>query len=160
MKNRSKTIMSCGIGILYLGIGVLFLLMGFLLADSPGISSAVAPRYDIPHACAGLECRHGYLSGPNGRLFCAKYPPKEVLDARLTPSVKRARLTAGATCGILGGGFAILTFLYGLLRLLRRAISTERVTWSILLCRIAPFLTLCCWIAACVLKAIYPVTPL
>ena len=149
-----------GIGLLYVGTGALFLWIGFLLTDSPGIFNAKAPTYHVPHDCACLECRHGYAGGPNGSLHCAKYPPQEVLEARLSPSVKRTRLTAGAACGFVGLGFAVLTPLYGLLQLLGFQIPPKRATWLNLLCWAAPLLTLGCWTAACVLKAVYPVTPL
>src|SRR3990172_12741168 len=105
MKKRRKTVISRGIGLLYLGIGAVLLWIGSLLADSPGIFNAGDTPYHVPHDCACLECRHGYVSAPNGSLYCAKYPPKELLDARLSPSLKQARLTAGAVCGMLGLGF-------------------------------------------------------
>lgn len=160
MKKRADTTFRRGIGLLYVGTGALFLWLGFLLTDSPGIFNTKAPPYHVPHDCACLECRHGYANGPNGGLHCANYPPQEVLEARLSPSVKRARLTAGAVCGFVGLGFAVLTPLYGLLQLFGLRTLTKWATWLSLLCWAAPLLALGCWIAACVLKAIYPVTPL
>jgi hypothetical protein len=160
MKKRGKTVMRRGIGLLYVGIGGLLLWIGSLLADSPEIFHAGDAPYHVPHACAGLECLHGYGSGPNGSLHCAKYPPKEVVDARLSPSVKRARLTAGAVCGFVGLGFAVLTPLYGLFQFFCLGTLTKWASWLNLLCWAAPLLALGCWTAACVLKAVYPVTPL
>ena len=148
------------VGGLYLALGAALVGIGWLLADQPGIFNASSPRYEVPHACAGLECLHGYVSGPNGELYCAKHPPKEFLDARMSGPSTRTRLTLGAVFGFGGLCLVVSTMVAGFLWLLGLWLPEKPVRWYTVACRAAPFLAVGCWVTACALKAIYPPTPM
>jgi len=148
------------IGFLYLALGTVLVGIGWLLAENPGIFSAADPRYEPPHACVCLECKHGDARGPNGTLHCAKFPPKELLDARMSASVKRTRLTLGVALGIAGLCFVGLTLACGFPWLLGLWIPEEPTRWYTVARWAAPLVAICCWIAACALKAVYPLTPM
>jgi hypothetical protein len=132
------------IGFLSLALGAALVGIGWLLAENPGIFNARNPRYEPPHACACLECRHGYVNGPNGELYCAKYPPKAFLDARMSASAKQTRLTLGAAFGIVGLCLAVLTLACGFLWLAGLWIPKGPARWHTVACRAAPLLAVGC----------------
>lgn len=148
------------IGLLHLALGAALIGIGLLLAENPGIFSAGSPRYEAPHACVCLECKHGYVRDPNGELYCAKYPPKELLDARMSASAKQTRLSLGATFGIVGLCLAISTLVCGFLWLVGLWIPEKPARWYTVACRAAPLMALCCWVTACALKAVCPQPPM
>ena len=143
-----------GQGLLYLAVGCLFVQGGRVLATYPGIFRAAAAPYIAPHACEMLECEHGYLSGTNGELYCSKYPPRQVLDARTTSSAQQTRLLLGAVFG--GGGllFAAVTLACGLLWLSGFWIPEKPARWYAVVCRAAPVIVIGLWVMACMFKVL------
>lgn len=146
-------------GLLYLALSGIFIRIAFLIAVFPGIFNAAEPHYQPINACEMLECAHGYERGPGGELYCAKYPPKEILDTRISPSLKKARLITAAIFGIVGLVFAITTLISGFLWLLGLWIPRKPARWYTVLCRAAPLMVILFWIAACMSKAVYPIPP-
>jgi len=131
-----------------------------LLSENPGIFNAGSPHYEPPHACVCLKCKHGYMNGPGGELYCAKYPPKAILDTQMSASVKQTRLTLAAAFGIVGLCLVVLTFASGSLWLLGLWIPEKPARWYTVICRAAPLMALCCWLTASALKAVYALTPM
>ena len=144
------------LGFLYLAIGGIFL---WSVIMAPGIIKANELHYYVPHACECLECQHGYEKGPDGNLYCAKYPPKEILDQNISPFIKKARLIAGAVFGILGLLFAVLMTAAGFLWLLGLWIPAKPARWYTVICRLAPLIVVLFWLIAFSMKAIYPIPP-
>ena len=145
------------IGFLYLAIGGIFL---WFVIMAPGIIKATKPHYYVPHACECLECLHGYQKGPDGHLYCAKFPPKEFLDLNISPFIKKARLFAGAVSGILGLLFAVLMTAAGFLWLLGLWIPTKPARWYTVICRVAPLIVVLFWLIDFSMKAVYPIPPM
>jgi hypothetical protein len=144
-------------GFLYLIVGAMFI---WFVIKAPVILKAAVPyNYHVPHACECLECRHGYIEGPDGNLYCAKYPPKEILDQNIPPFIKKARLIAGAVFGILGLLFAVLMTAAGFLWLLGLWIPRKPARWYTVICRAAPIIVILLWIISFFIKAIYPIPP-
>ncbi len=146
------------IGVLYLLLGGLFILFVVFV---PGIiSSAPAVEYHPPHACECLECIHGYLTGPDGQLYCAKFPPMEIIDARTPSSVVKGRLIGGAACGIAGLAFAVSMVISGLLWLFRLWIPRRPRQWYAVMCLAAPVIVVFFWLTSGYLECVYPITPM
>jgi hypothetical protein len=145
------------LGALYLTLGGMFI---FLVAVAPGLIKPTAPEYHPPYCCEALECIHGYKTAPDGGLYCAKYPPKEILDAGISPSVKNARLIAGAAFGVIGLIFAVSTGISGLLWLFGLWIPPKPRPWYAVLCSAAPLIVVFFWLVSGYLKCVYPMTPM
>jgi hypothetical protein len=145
------------LGFLYLAIGGILL---WFVVMVPRIIKATVPyNYHVPHACECLECRHGYIEGPDGNLYCAKYLPKEILDRNIPPFIKKARLITGAFIGTLGSLFAVLMTAAGFLWLLGLWIPAKPARWYTVICRLAPIIVILLWLISFSLKAIYPIPP-
>lgn len=144
-------------GLLYLALGYIFIRGALLLAVFPGIFNINETRYIVPHACDLLECQHGYLRGPDGELYCSKYPPKEILEAGISQPIKKTRLIIGAVFGISGLVFALSVCVCGFVWLLGLWKPRKPACWYTVLCRLAPVIVILFWTAACISKAIYPI---
>ena len=62
-------------GLVYLGIGSVF---GVFAIGLIWAVNGMDDYYYVPHACECLECAHGTKTAPDGRVHCAKYPPKDI----------------------------------------------------------------------------------
>jgi hypothetical protein len=145
------------LGVVYLVLGGLFICFVVL---APGVINAAAPPYHVPHACACLECLHGMQTAPDGRVYCPAYPPKDILDANMSPSVRRARLIGGAGCGIVGLFFAISMLISGVLWLLGLWIPQRPRPWYAIMCLAGPLLVVFFFLASGCLKCVYPIPPM
>ncbi|MBN1815932.1 MAG: hypothetical protein JW828_01140 [Sedimentisphaerales bacterium] len=148
-------------GIIKRFIGVAYLVMGsgfiafFVLV--PGLVGFSAQEYHPPYACQSLECAHGYLTSPDGQLYCSKYPPKDILDKSISPTIAKFRSVTGGAFGLIGVLFASSMLISGIIWMLGWKIS---IPYQTFLLRIAPLLVLLFWILAFFIKAIYPITPM
>jgi hypothetical protein len=145
------------VGLLYLIVGAIFI---WFVVMVPRIIKATVPYdYHVPHACECLECLHGYKTGPDGNLYCAKYLPKEILDRNISPFIKKARLITGAFFGILGLLSAVLMSAAGFLWLLGLWIPARPARWYTVICRLAPLIVILLWTISFFIRAIYPIPP-
>ncbi|MBN1125494.1 MAG: hypothetical protein JXA82_10835 [Sedimentisphaerales bacterium] len=142
-------------------MGFAYLVMGlgftafFILV--PGVVGYSAQEYHPPHACQSLECAHGYLTSPDGQLYCSKYPPKEILDKSISPNIAKFRSVTGGALGMIGLLFALSMPISGIIWLVGREIS---IPYQLLLLRLAPLFVLIFWVLTFFIKAIYPITPM
>ena len=145
------------VGFLYLIVGAMFI---WFVIMAPDIIKATEPHYYVPHACECLECLHGYQTGPDGNLYCAKYLPKEILDRNISPFIKKIRLNTGAVFGFLGLLFAVLMTVSGFLWLLGLWIPARPARWYTVMCRLTPLIVILLWTIGSFIKAIYPIPPM
>jgi hypothetical protein len=145
------------LGFLYLIVGAMFI---WFVIMAPDIIKATEPHYYVPHACECLECLHGYQTGPDGNLYCAKYLPKEILDRNISPFIKKIRLNTGAVFGFLGLLFAVLMTVSGFLWLLGLWIPARPARWYTVMCRLTPLIVILLWLIGSFIKAIYPIPPM
>lgn len=96
----------------------------------------------------------------DGRVYCPAYPPKDILDANMSPFVRRARLVSGAACGIAGLFFAISTLICGLLWLSGLWIPNRPRPWYAIMCLAGPLLAVFSFLASGYLKCVYPIPPM
>ena len=145
------------LGFLYLAIGGIFL---WVVGMVPCILKATTPyNYFVPHACECLECRHDCIEGPDGTIYCAIFPPKEILDRNIPPFIKKVRLITGAFFGILGSLFAVIMTAAGFLWLLRLWIPARPARWYTVICLLSPITVILLWTISFSMRAIYPIPP-
>lgn len=58
--------------------------------------------YEPPYSDQCLWCNHQLATSPDGRVYCAKWPPKDIKIASVSPRTKLLRRTAGALCAAAG----------------------------------------------------------
>jgi len=122
-------------GLIYLGVGGLFGLfaMGLIWAVKD-----MDDYYYVPHACECLECLHGTTTAPDGRVHCAKYPPKDIKTGQVPAGYVAFCQVAVGFFGVSGLGFSALTAGFGAQGLVRPTSRLPQSEWSVRLRRIAP----------------------
>ena len=135
-------------GLLYLVLGSAFALLalGTVLADY---------EYYMPHACESFECKHPTRTAPDGRIYCAKNPPKDIRYAGVSPALMRGTKAAGNICGVAGILWSAAGGICGLLWLAGVWIPGKPLSRYGVMCRVAPAIGLALTIAAMCLKSAY-----
>jgi hypothetical protein len=99
-----------------------------LLSAVPAMDS----YYRVPYTCEALQCAHGMKTAPDGRLHCAKHPPKDIKLSDVPMSRVRFYQAMVTLCSGLGLGFAVMTALFGAQWLRTRSAQgspTKRRIW-------------------------------
>lgn len=136
--------------------GAVYVVLGlFLTLVAIPVVCLEAPEYLVPECCAALECAHGYENGTDGGLYCRSYPPKEVMMARISPSVIRARLAASTASGIMGLLSAASMPISGLMWLIGVWPGSRIARRCALACRLAPLLALVLLPTSVALRLVY-----
>ncbi|HNQ87558.1 MAG TPA: hypothetical protein PKM73_02860 [Verrucomicrobiota bacterium] len=123
-------------GLLYLTVGSVFGLFAIGLVWAIG---DIDDYYYVPHACECLECLHGTKSAPDGRVHCAKYPPKDIKMSQVSTGYVRFCQAVVGFGGVSGLGFAALTTVFGAQRLFTRTQRPPKSRWWMRLQQAAPF---------------------
>ncbi|UCG55946.1 MAG: hypothetical protein JSU70_13865 [Phycisphaerales bacterium] len=144
-------------GLVYLLLGGVFM---WYIFEVPKLVSPGELEYHVPHACECLECGHGYVTGPDGELYCPKYPPKELLKGGPPMTARRLLSSGGLLLGVFGLFFALSMPAAGTLWLLGLWIPGRPLRWYTVACRAAPLMVVLCWLGAAFLKTAYPFAPL
>ena len=123
-------------GGIYLGVG-----SGFGLFTM-GLIWAVSDMDDysyVPDACEYLQCTHGTKTASDGRIHCAKYPPKDIKLSEVSTGYVTFCQSVVAFGGVSGLVCAALTSVFGAQWLLTRTQSSPISKWRIRLQQVAPF---------------------
>lgn len=99
-------------------LGLICALVGVLSAlFCTGLLSSVTRMddyYYVPYDCQHLECQHAVKQAPDGRSYCAAFPPKDIKMAQVSTGYVRLSQTIVALCGITGLICAGFTALLGM----------------------------------------------
>lgn len=98
------------IGLVYLGIGCAF---GLATAGHMGPWVAGEYKYYPLHACECLECFHERKKAPDGRVYCAEFPPKDIKMSGLSGVCYMINQIMGGISGFFGMVFAGLCVFFG-----------------------------------------------
>ena len=121
--------------LVYLGVGSLFGLfaMGLIWAVKD-----MDDYYYVPHACECLECLHRTTTAPDGRVHCAKYPPKDIKEGEVSAGYVVFCQVAVGFFGVSGLGCSALTAGFGVQGLLRPKSRLPQSQWQVRIRRSAP----------------------
>jgi hypothetical protein len=122
-------------GLVYLGIGTVFGVFAMGLIWAIG---GMDDYYYVPHACGCLECAHGTKTAPDGRVYCAKYPPKDIKMSEVSAGYVTFCRSVVGVGGVSGLGFAALTAAFGVQWLFARTQRPPASGWRIGLEQAAP----------------------
>jgi hypothetical protein len=62
-----------GLGYILIGVAFGFLTVGQIVSWAIGDM-----KYEVPQACLHAPCCHEKVTSPDGRTYCAPYPPKDI----------------------------------------------------------------------------------
>lgn len=113
-------------GLVYLGVGCLFGILTLIQ-----IGNWVSGGYDYyqPHACACLECLHEVEETPDGHVYCAEFPPKDIKMSGISGVRYLVNQFTGGTSGLAGTVFAGLCVFFGGLWLFGLSKKTSLPAW-------------------------------
>jgi hypothetical protein len=97
-------------GLVYLGIGCVF---GLFTAGQIGGWVAGEMNYYRPHACECLQCFHETKKAPDGRVYCAEFPPKDIKMSGISGVRYMINQFMGGICGLFGLVFAGMSVFFG-----------------------------------------------
>ena len=123
-------------GLVYIGIGSVFGPFAIGLIWAVG---GMDDYYYVPHACECLECAHGTKTAPDGRVHCARYPPKDIKMSEVSAGYVTFCQSVVGLGGVSGLGFAALTAVFGAQWLFTRTQRLPTSRWRIRLRQAAPF---------------------
>ena len=137
--------------LVYLGVGGLFGLfaMGLIWAVKD-----MDDYYYVPHACECLECLHGTTTAPDGRVHCAKYPPKDIKKRQIPADYVVFCPAAVGFFGVSGLGFSALTAGFGAEGFVRTTSRLPQSKWQVRMRRLAPLGAV--WLSAFALLFLWP----
>lgn len=124
-------------GLVYLGVGSVFGLFAIGLIWAVG---DMDDYYDVPYDCASMQCAHGTKTASDGRVHCAKYPPKDIKLSEVSAGYVVFCQSAVSLGGVSGLAFAALTAVFGAQWLFTRRQSSPAPRWRIRLQQAAPYL--------------------